>query len=200
MSVEKRRIPGFPGYAATAEGEIVSLASGLPLRGHANHGGYLHVVVGSRSNGTRTRESVHRLVALAWHGRCPAGQEVRHLNDIKTDNRPANLTYGVHSENMRDAYRNGRLASGPLHKDSVIDGDRVAVIRACRSAGVPATRIAGALRISDVTVRKVAVGEHWSASHPASTHGRRAHSHNLNHSVPLRDAQGDLFAIVEPAA
>lgn len=54
--------------------------------------------------------AVHRLVALAFYGKCPDGWVVRHKNDIKTDNRPANICYGTQMENVDDSYINGRRA------------------------------------------------------------------------------------------
>lgn len=50
---------------------------------------------------------VHQLVALAFIGPCPPGEEVRHLNDKHGDARAVNLTYGTRSQNRLDAVRNG---------------------------------------------------------------------------------------------
>jgi len=44
----------------------------------------------------------HRLVALKKYGTLPKGIVVRHINGVKTDNRPENLVLGTHSENCRD--------------------------------------------------------------------------------------------------
>ncbi len=52
--------------------------------------------------------TVHSLVALAFHGPRPEGLEVRHLNGDPTDNRPENLRYGTHAENMQDKVAHGR--------------------------------------------------------------------------------------------
>lgn len=158
-------IPGFPGYAATCDGHIVSMRRAPPyvVPGSFNAQGYRCVVVGSRSDGSRKKYPVHQLVALAFMGARPEGQEVRHLNDIKTDNRVENLAYGTRHENRQDAIRNGRIKKGTEHHSSVIDVDRVALIQAGRAAGLSAFRIGSALRISDVTVGKVLSGNHWSA-------------------------------------
>jgi hypothetical protein len=51
--------------------------------------------------------AIHKLVLLAFVGPIPKGMIVRHLNDIKTDNRLANLRYGTHSENSFDIIANG---------------------------------------------------------------------------------------------
>lgn len=50
---------------------------------------------------------VHTLVLENFDQPCPPGLECRHLNDIGTDNRRTNLTWGTRSENLRDRTRNG---------------------------------------------------------------------------------------------
>ncbi len=52
--------------------------------------------------------SVHRLVAEAFHGPCPAGHETRHLDGSKDNNRADNLAWGSRSENALDRARHGR--------------------------------------------------------------------------------------------
>ena len=49
---------------------------------------------------------VHSLVAAAFIGPRPAGASVLHLNDIATDNRVENLSYGSHQQNAIDRVRN----------------------------------------------------------------------------------------------
>lgn len=44
--------------------------------------------------------SVHRAIAEAWHGPCPDGKEVDHINSVRDDNRPENLRYLTRQENM----------------------------------------------------------------------------------------------------
>jgi HNH endonuclease/NUMOD4 motif len=50
---------------------------------------------------------VHVLVARAFIGECPPGQEVRHLDGNPGNNAVENLTYGTRSENNLDAVRHG---------------------------------------------------------------------------------------------
>ncbi len=69
--------------------------------------------------GKRKACSVHRLVLLAFIGRCPKGYEVRHLNSIKTDNRLVNLAYGTHSENVIDTINLGRNSRQKLNAELV---------------------------------------------------------------------------------
>ena len=54
----------------------------------------------------RRLEFVHRLIAEAWLD-VRHGQLVLHINDVKDDNRVANLKLGTHRENRLDSVRNG---------------------------------------------------------------------------------------------
>lgn len=59
-------------------------------------------------NGVKTGPLlVHRLVAEAFLGECPEGQEVRHLDGDPGNNVLTNLVYGTHAENMQDMLRHG---------------------------------------------------------------------------------------------
>ena len=55
--------------------------------------------------------SVHRIIAFTWiPNDDPLNKTfVMHLNDTRTDNRACNLAWGSHSDNIKDAYRTGRL-------------------------------------------------------------------------------------------
>lgn len=71
--------------------------------------GYLRV--GLRYDGDSKKQRtvrVHRIVCEAFHGPRPSPKhEVRHVNGIKTDNRPENLAWGTRVENMRDLVSHG---------------------------------------------------------------------------------------------
>lgn len=96
-------IPGHPQYQASSLGRIRS-ARGVLKPWVSNGLGHLKVGLANRK-----REWVHRLVCLAFHGPCPDGMEVRHLDGDPANNRISNLRYGTHSENMLDRRRHGRL-------------------------------------------------------------------------------------------
>jgi hypothetical protein len=55
---------------------------------------------------------VHVLVAAAFLGPCPDGQEVRHLDGDKLNNCLDNLIYGTRSENNLDTVRHGHHKKG----------------------------------------------------------------------------------------
>ncbi len=120
-------IPGYPGYQASSLGRIRSLDREI-----IRSDGRRRWLKGRNLVGklTRTRRyyavnpgmnrppvEVHRLVALAFIGPCPEGYEVMHLNGNKLDNRPDNLQYGTHLENMHDIYRQGGKLSKLTEED-----------------------------------------------------------------------------------
>lgn len=104
-------IPGFPGYFACSDGFVWSNRrnKGLSLSKKAsypNHDGYPTVAL-TTENGL-IRKSVHRLVAMAFHGVPKEKLEVRHLDGSRTNNRPENLKWGTHRENGQDMVNHGR--------------------------------------------------------------------------------------------
>jgi len=102
-------IAGWPNYEVSDLGRVRSLprerARGGILKPQRDSGGYQKVAL-SRPGQVR-RFRVHKLVAEAFIGPCPPGEEARHLNDVKDDNRAANLAYGTRRDNGRDAVENG---------------------------------------------------------------------------------------------
>lgn len=104
---ETRWIPGFEDkYAITSTGEVWAqrrerVKGGWKRTGLNTHG-YLQV-----SLGRGQVHEVHKLVALAWIGPPPPGQQVRHLNGVKTDIRLDNLAYGTYTEQRLDDVRLG---------------------------------------------------------------------------------------------
>ena len=68
--------------------------------------GYLKVRLSKE--GVRKEYSVHRLVALVFSGENYfEGAEVNHINCIRDDNRPENLEWVTHSENIIYSYKVG---------------------------------------------------------------------------------------------
>jgi hypothetical protein len=98
-----RPIPGFPGYHANVDGDIITQKS-EPHRALAKrlHRGHLVVTVqcyGKRYTSTKMR--VDQLVLLAFAGPRPTPLHTpKHLNGNKTDTRPSNLTWARRSHQM----------------------------------------------------------------------------------------------------
>lgn len=102
-------IPDREGYYADALGRIWSTHRGgrggegrwsevHRIRTYLDRDGYETVIL--IVDGKRKRQTVHRLVALAFLGPRPPGQVCAHYNGIKTDNHPDNLVYVTSRENV----------------------------------------------------------------------------------------------------
>jgi hypothetical protein len=104
---------------------------------------------------------VHRLVADAWFGPCPAGHEVNHLNLDKTDNRPSNLEYVTRSENLLHRASAG-IGRGERNGSTVLTEAAVRAIRAEHSSGLGYKRLADKHGVSWGAVRDVVKRRSWA--------------------------------------
>ena len=102
-------VPGFVYYEVSNLGRVRSYRRGADrmLKPGLTSVGYYSVALG-RGN----TKLVHRLVAEAFIGPCPVGQEVRHKDGSRTNNRADNLEYGTRSENIADAIAHGTYQKG----------------------------------------------------------------------------------------
>ena len=101
-------VPNFPGYEVSDHGRVRSFRvspAGKLMRPAANSDGYLQIPL--RKEGRSVTLAVHCLVARAFIGPPPEGEEVRHLDGDNLHNRPGNLAYGTHAANIGDAIRHG---------------------------------------------------------------------------------------------
>jgi hypothetical protein len=80
---------------------------------------------------------VHHLVAEAFIGPMPPGQEVNHVDADKANNRAENLEYQTPSGNIFHAYRSGakRPVVGVRHPSAVLTEGDVLEIRRLHALG-----------------------------------------------------------------
>lgn len=143
---ERRPVPGFANWEADSLGRVYR--SGIEYAGHFNRG-YIMVC----ANGQTIKRAW--MVAFAFHGQRPMRAVIRHLNDIKDDDRPTNLKWGNRSEDRLDAYRNGRL--GKLNRE---DADK---IREMYATGDWLQReIADIFDVKQSAIGKIVRYESWS--------------------------------------
>ena len=139
MSEVWKSVPGFEGlYEVSDKGRVKSLervARGdiqlVPERiikpAKAKRGGY--DVVQLHKHGKRTLRTVHSLVAAAFIGPRPPGQDVCHRNDDRINNL-GDLRYDTRAGNIADAVRNGRTPKGVTHWNAKMTLEKAAEIRA----------------------------------------------------------------------
>jgi len=108
---EWRPVVGYEGiYEVSSLGRVRKIAAtrqnpaGFEPSQHRNSEGY--VKVGLHSGGQYRLVSVHRLVALAFHGTGP-GLEACHRDGDQTNNAALNLYWGTKRQNQLDTVRHG---------------------------------------------------------------------------------------------
>jgi len=159
--IKWRDVVGFPGYQVNSIGDVKGPLKILDQR--ADRKGYLSVSM--RRNGVLHKRTVARLVAEAFLGPRPDGQQVRHKSGIKTDNCFSNLEYGTQADNEHDKRRHGTAPIGINHPSAKIDESHV---RAIRARYVPyhamngAAAIAREYGLTQNTVSKIVNRKLWS--------------------------------------
>lgn len=123
-----KQIQGHPGYLVTKDGMVWSTRHNRFLKTSARKSGYLHVRLGSN----RKKLLVHRLVLCAFNRRPRAGEQSRHLNGDKRDNRLENLAWGTGSENTADKLRHGTHSRGERCYLAKLTNAEAAIIRELR--------------------------------------------------------------------
>lgn len=114
-------VPGYIGsYEVSDQGRVRSITRTVRCSDGRNrsYSGHIltqtarsksgHMEVTLSLNGKSRGRLVHQLVLNAFVGPCPPGHESLHANDIPSDNRLINLSYGTRSQNVQDQVRNGR--------------------------------------------------------------------------------------------
>ena len=118
-------------------------------------------------NGLRVHRLVHQLVLRSFVGEPEEGQEVRHLNGVRGDNRLENLDWGTSSENEADKRRHGTLQAGEKNGAAKLSAAQVAEIRRTyASGGVSQKTLAAAYRVSQGTVSRLITGTRWAHLNP----------------------------------
>jgi len=125
----------------------------------------------------------HRVAYELQIGPIPPGLVVRHTCDNPPCVNPNHLTIGTQADNIADAVRRGRVATGDRNgarkrPERVLRGEaqpmaklnrrRVRLIRTLSSRGEPQARLAKHFGVSQATIWKVVSGKTWVAEKHAA--------------------------------
>jgi hypothetical protein len=103
---EWRPVVGWTGlYEVSSLGLVWSIRTKRTLKSSTAFAGYPQV--GLSLNGHGSSRRIHQLVAEAFLGPCPEGQEIRHLDGNPANNAVSNLAYGTRGDNEQDKLRHG---------------------------------------------------------------------------------------------
>jgi hypothetical protein len=170
MSEIWKPVPGYEGaYEVSNLGRVRSLdriavdemgrAKMYPGRIRATKprdDGYIHVCLFSK--GRSAGRYVHDLVAAAFIGPKPHGQEVCHRNGIKWDNRDINLRYDTAKGNAADRIRHETQVRGSAVANARLTEQQAReALASCESSA----RFAARIGVSKSTVKAVRTGQNW---------------------------------------
>lgn len=148
-------------HMVSDRGRVRSERSGKILQQHLNHSGY--VVVALWLNGRTGNRLVHQLVASAFLGPRPAGKEINHKNNGRTDNSPTNLEYVTRQENLRHARLFGSTNAGERNGSAKLTAEQVAEIRRLAQPGFRNHRlIAEMYEVSRSLISMIVEGKVWA--------------------------------------
>lgn len=132
----------FPGVVVTSRGDVYGRKATQDRRG------YLYVKYGGK------QRYLHRVIAKTFLPPAAKRRVVRHLNDVKDDNRVENLAWGSHRDNYLDALRNGG-------RKSQLTPSLVADLREKAHAGTSMYALAKRHDLSCSVVRNAVRGVTW---------------------------------------
>jgi hypothetical protein len=178
-------VPGFPGYRASSEGNVetqwrkgfrhpLAFNNGKPFRTdewlpvvtNVHQDGYLQFNVPKEANPVRNKRwvyKVHYFVCLAFHGVPSEGQEVRHFPDGNPqNNRPENLRWGTHAENMGDTIVQGTSARGSRSGNAKLTESDIPTMFELRRQGWTNTQIAEKFGVTQPVVCTILKGKSWT--------------------------------------
>ncbi len=167
--IEFRTLDEHPGYAVSACGKVASrwgrgcrdaMRGWRLLRLRSTKDGYKVVVL--CNGGVRRDRRVHRLVLETWRVPCLDGQECRHLNGDRADNRVENLAWGTASENQQDRRRHGTDPRGSRCGMAKLTEADIPAIRQLLDEGISQTAIARQFGVGQVTISYIGSGRTWT--------------------------------------
>lgn len=133
MQEKWKDVPGYESsHMVSNRGRVYSITRvlgsggvypGRLLRQWCNNGIHMYTSLNNK------RFTVHRLVMLAFVGKCPDGMEVCHNNNNGLDNRLENLRYDTRKNNQLDRVKHGTSNRGVRHGMSKLKPQEVLLIR-----------------------------------------------------------------------
>lgn len=149
-----QQVKSWPSYWVSDEGLVWSEASSRLLRGLTSRDGYRKIHL--TGQGWQEQRFVHRLVAeLFVEG---SGEQVRHIDGDKLNNRASNLAWGTCRENIMDKWAHGKMPHGEAHHANKIP---VAEVPAIRASAERTTDLAAKYGVSRPAIHAIKTGRSY---------------------------------------
>jgi hypothetical protein len=148
-------------YLAREDGEVVSLWWKEPrvLVGVKGARGYASLILVD-DNGKQHQLRRARVICAAFHGPCPPGWVVRHLDGSRYNDAPSNLAWGTYKQNAADKWTHGTQQTGERHGLSKLTEDNVRFIRA--NPRMMLTELGKMFGVQKTAIWSVRHGKTWS--------------------------------------
>jgi hypothetical protein len=164
-------IPGYEGrYEVSDQGRVRGLdrvgkdgrrLKGQILRTRRIPDGYLHLFLYDE-HGNKRSYGVHRLMARAFFGEPLDGQQARHLNGIRDDNRIENLAWGSRIENAADRYCHGTHRFGIMMNNAKLTSEIVIAARQRAANGESIRGMAREYGVAYAVMHNAVRGIRWA--------------------------------------
>lgn len=142
------------------DGHIYSYRRKLrPLTERPNKDGYL--IVDICFDGTKREARVHTLVALTFKGPRPEGTQARHLDGVRTNNRPDNLRWGTAKENAADRDAHGTTVRGSKAAHATLTEAQIPAVREMLRQGYLHRVIASRFGVTKFVIDNINRGKTW---------------------------------------
>lgn len=154
---------GYSGYSVSTLGAVRKDATGRIVPAHKSPNGYLRA--GVRSDDGKKGDYIHRIVAKTWVPNPEGKAEVNHKNGDKTDNRPENLEWMTHAENIAHAIkylgRGTRQLKAEGHPNRKLTVAAVRSIRSLAELGETRASISRSFGVAPITVKLIIERRAW---------------------------------------
>lgn len=178
IAEEWRAVTGYEGlYEASSLGRVKSLQREITKR--TRYGGFMRQVYSEHILqplpdrkgylitkigvlGSKRKIGIHELVLRAFSGAPKPNQITRHLNGNPLDNRPENLAWGTHSENMADRKSHGLYRVCGDHAMAKLTQKDVDLIR---EGGRKLKELSEITGVGISQVSRIRRNQNWVASH-----------------------------------
>lgn len=153
-----RDVPGYPGYQINESGVVIN-KNGHVMRYALSNTGYLrYALIPPDGDGQhRDNASMHRLVASTFIPNPNNLPVVMHIDNDKLHNHVTNLKWGTQSDNVQQAFNEGRKVSPAVSKSSkyqIYDDD--GVIITCPSR----TNLAETMQYAEISLKNMIGNDH----------------------------------------
>lgn len=152
-------VEGWP-YEVSDNGRVRRVPENRVLTPRGNKNGRLTVRLCHA--GKQRNYYIHRLVATAFVGPCPPGEQCNHVDGVPTNNRAENLEWVTIAENHRHAAFMDLVAWGEGSSQAKLTVEKVIEMRLLYRAGATTGDLARQFGISISNARRVATGKTWN--------------------------------------